>query len=196
MPPITRILAVWALTLGLYGCGVNDIPTYEEQAKANWAQVENQYKRRANLIPNLVETVKGYAAQERETLEAVVKARAAATQATLPPELLTDPAAFQKFQKAQSQLGGALSRLLVTVERYPDLKSSQNFLKLQDQLEGTENRIAVARRDYIEAVRLYNTELVTFPGRIWAMIMYSDKQQMQTFKAEPEAANVPEVKFN
>lgn len=196
MPPVTRFLAICVLALGLSGCGVNNIPTFEEQAKADWAQVENQYKRRADLIPNLVETVKGYAAQERETLEAVVKARAAATQATLPPELLTDPAAFQKFQQAQSQLGGALSRLLVTVERYPDLKSSQNFLKLQDQLEGTENRIAVARRDYIEAVRQYNTELVTFPGRIWAMIMYSDKKQMQTFTAEPEAANAPQVKFN
>ena len=196
MPPVTRVLAVCVLALGLYGCGVNNIPTFEEQAKADWAQVQNQYKRRADLIPNLVETVKGFAAQERETLEAVVKARAAATQATLPPELLTDPAAFQKFQQAQGQLGGALSRLLVTVERYPDLKSNQNYLKLQDQLEGTENRIAVARRDYIEAVRKYNTELVTLPGRLWAMFMYSDKKQMQTFTAEPEAANVPQVKFN
>jgi len=196
MPLVTRILAVCVLALGLYGCGVNNIPTFEEQAKADWAQVQNQYKRRADLIPNLVETVKGFAAQERETLEAVVKARAAATQATLPPELLTDPAAFQKFQQAQGQLGGALSRLLVTVERYPDLKSNQNYLKLQDQLEGTENRIAVARRDYIEAVRKYNTELVTLPGRLWAMFMYSDKKQMQTFTAEPEAANVPQVKFN
>lgn len=196
MPPVTKFLAVCVLALGLYGCGVNNIPTFEEQAKADWAQVQNQYKRRADLIPNLVETVKGYAAQERETLEAVVKTRAAATQATLPPELLTDPAAFQKFQQAQGQLGGALSRLLVTVERYPDLKSNQNYLKLQDQLEGTENRIAVARRDYIEAVRKYNTELVTLPGRLWAMIMYSDKKQMQTFTSEPEAANVPQVKFN
>jgi LemA protein len=196
MPPVTKILAVCVLALGLYGCGVNNIPTFEEQAKADWAQVQNQYKRRADLIPNLVETVKGFAAQERETLEAVVKARAVATQATLPPELLTDPAAFQKFQQAQGQLGGALSRLLVTVERYPDLKSNQNYLKLQDQLEGTENRIAVARRDYIEAVRKYNTELVTLPGRLWAMVMYSDKKQMQTFTAEPEAANVPQVKFN
>jgi LemA protein len=166
MPPVTKFLAVYVLALGLYGCGVNNIPTFEEQAKADWVQVQNQYKRRANLIPNLVETVKGYAAQERETLEAVVKARAAATQATLPPELLTDPAAFQKFQQAQGQLGGALSRLLVTVKRYPDLKSKQNYLKLQDQLECTENRIVVARRDYIQAVRKYNTELVTLPGRL------------------------------
>lgn len=196
MPNFFRFVAVCTLALGLSGCGVNDIPTFEEKAKAEWAQVQNQYKRRADLIPNLVETVKGYAAQERETLEAVIKARAAATQATLPADLLTNPDAFRKFQEAQGQLGGALSRLLVTVERYPDLKSSQNFLKLQDQLEGTENRIAVARRDYIEAVRQFNTELVTFPGRIWAMIMYSDKKQMQTFTAAPADATTPEVKFN
>ena len=184
MPPVTRFLAICVLALGLSGCGVTNIPTFEEQDKADWAQVENKYQRRADLTPDLVETVKGYAAQERETLEAVVKARAAATPATLPPELLTDPAAFQKFQQAQSQLGGALSRLLVTVERYPDLKSSQNFLKLQDQLEGTENRIAVAQRDYIEAVRKYNTELVTFPGRIWAMVLYTDAEPKQNFTVD------------
>ena len=196
MRAIARFLAVATLAFGLAGCGVNDIPTYEEQAKADWAQVENQYQRRADLVPNLVETVKGYAAQERETLEAVVNARAAATQTTLPPEMLTDPAAFEKFQEAQGQLGRALSRLMVVVERYPDLKSAENFRMLQTQLEGTENRIAVARRDYIEAVRRYNTELVTFPGRIWAMLLYSDKEQMQTFTAAPEAAEAPQVKFN
>ncbi len=196
MGAITRVFAVIGLSLTLAGCGVNDIPTYEEQAKANWAQVENQYQRRADLIPNLVETVKGYAAHERETLEAVVNARAAATQTTLPPEMLTDPAAFQKFQAAQGALGQALSRLMVVVERYPDLKSAENFKTLQIQLEGTENRIAVARRDYIEAVRLYNTELVTFPGRIWASLLYDDKRQMQTFQAEPNAAKAPSVKFN
>ena len=153
MGPIARLAAVVLLASTLAGCGVNDIPTYEEQAKANWAQVENQYQRRADLVPNLVETVKAYAAHERETLEAVVQARAAATQTTLPPDILTDPAAFQKFQEAQGQLGSALSRLMVVVERYPDLKSAENFRTLQVQLEGTENRIAVARRDYIEAVR-------------------------------------------
>ncbi len=196
MRALTRIIALAALALSLAGCGVNTIPTYEEQAKASWAQVENQYQRRADLIPNLVETVKGYAAHERETLEAVVKARAAATQATLPAELLSDPAAFAKFQAAQGQLGAALSRLMVVVERYPDLKAAENFRTLQTQLEGTENRIAVARRDYIEAVRLYNTELVTFPGRIWASLLYGDKRQMQTFTAAPQAAEVPKVKFN
>ncbi len=196
MGPIARLAAVVLLASTLAGCGVNDIPTYEEQAKANWAQVENQYQRRADLVPNLVETVKAYAAHERETLEAVVQARAAATQTTLPPDILTDPAAFQKFQEAQGQLGSALSRLMVVVERYPDLKSAENFRTLQVQLEGTENRIAVARRDYIEAVRRYNTELVTFPGRIWAMLLYGDKEQMQTFTAAPEAAEAPKVNFN
>ena len=196
MLAIARLIAISTLALSLSGCGVNDIPTFEEKAKADWAQVQNQYQRRADLIPNLVETVKGYAAQERETLEAVVKARASATQTTLPPELLSDPAAFQKFQAAQGKLGSALARLMVVVERYPDLKSAENFRMLQTQLEGTENRIAVARRDYIEAVRQYNTELVTFPGRIWASVMYGDKKQMQTFTAAPEAAQAPQVKFN
>ncbi|MGZ0189721.1 MAG: LemA family protein [Alphaproteobacteria bacterium] len=196
MLAIARLIAISTLALSLSGCGVNDIPTFEEKAKADWAQVQNQYQRRADLIPNLVETVKGYAAQERETLEAVVKARASATQTTLPPELLSDPAAFQKFQAAQGKLGSALARLMVVVERYPDLKSAENFRMLQTQLEGTENRIAVARRDYIEAVRQYNTELVTFPGRIWASVMHGDKKHMQTFTAAPEAAQAPQVKFN
>lgn len=196
MQTAARLIAVMFLAVGLAACGVNDIPAFEEEAKADWAQVENQYQRRADLIPNLVETVKGYAAQERETLEAVVKARAAATQATLPPELLTDPAAFEKFQAAQGALSQALSRLLVTVERYPDLKSAENFRLLQTQLEGTENRIAVARRDYIDAVRRYNTELVTFPGRLWASLLYAEKRPMQTFSAAPETWTSPEVKFN
>lgn len=196
MRVISRLLAVAGLSLALAGCGVNDIPKFEELAKANWAQVENQYQRRADLIPNLVETVKAYAKHERETLEAVVNARAAATQTTLPPELLSDPAAFQKFQDAQGQLGQALSRLMVVVERYPDLKSAENFRTLQTQLEGTENRIAVARRDYIEAVRLYNTELVTIPGRLWAAVLYSDKQPMQTFKTEAKNAEAPKVNLN
>jgi len=196
MRAIARILAVAALGFTLSACGVNDIPTYEEQAKASFAQVQSQYKRRADLIPNLVETVKGFAAQERETLEAVVRARAAATQTTLPADLLNNPEAFRQFQQAQGQLGSALSRLMVVVERYPELRSSENFRLLQTQLEGTENRIAVARRDYIEAVRVYNTELATFPGRIWASILYSDKQPMATFAAEPSAAEAPSVKFN
>jgi LemA protein len=142
--------AIAALCLLLAGCGVNNIPSYEESAKAQWSQVLNQYQRRADLIPNLVETVKGYAAQEKSVLEAVINARARATQVQvqLPPDIVTNPDAFKKFQEAQAQLTGALGRLLAVQEAYPDLKSNQNFLALQSQLEGTENRIAVARRDY------------------------------------------------
>ena len=166
--------ALLAVLLGvsLAGCGVNNIPTQEEAAKAKWSQVLNQYQRRADLIPNLVETVKGYAKQEAQVLEAVVSARARATSVQLPADVLTNPDAFKKFQDAQSQLSGALGRLLVVTEAYPELKSNQNFLALQSQLEGTENRISVARRDYIEAVQAYNTELKTFPGVIWASTLY------------------------
>ena len=159
------VLLVPLLGLLLSGCGVNNIPTYEEQAKAKWSEVLNQYQRRTDLIPNLVETVKGFAQQERTVLEAVTAARAQATSVQVNASTITDPEAFKKFQEAQAQLSGALGRLLAVSENYPDLKSNQNFLALQSQLEGTENRIAVARRDYIEAVRLYNTELSTFPGQ-------------------------------
>ena len=144
----------------LAGCGINTIPTLQEQAKAAWSEVLNQYQRRADLIPNLVETVKGYAAQESKVLTDVVEARAKATQMQIPPDILTNPEAFQKFQEAQNNLSGALGRLLVITENYPDLKSNQNFLALQSQLEGTENRIGIARRDYITAVRDYNTCLL------------------------------------
>jgi LemA protein len=197
---IPRSLSVAVIIVAatmLSACGINTIPTYEEQAKANWSEVLNQYQRRADLVPNLVETVKGFAAQEREVLTAVVEARAEATQTqlALPPDILTDPAALQKFQEAQGQLGAALGRLIAITENYPDLKSNQNFLALQSQLEGTENRIAVARRDYIEAVRLYNTELATFPGRIWASILYSDKKPMATFTVAEETMQAPEVDF-
>jgi LemA protein len=194
-----RLLPVFVVTLlaGLLaGCGINAIPTYEEQARAAWSEVLNQYRRRADLIPNLVETVKGYAAQERAVLESVTEARARATQMTIPADILTDPAAFQKFQEAQGQLGAALSRLIAIAENYPDLKSNQNFLTLQAQLEGTENRIAVARRDYIEAVRLYNTELRTIPGRWWASLLYPDARPMANFTVPEEETRTPEVKFN
>ncbi len=164
------LLAILGLTLA--GCGVNNIPSQEEAAKAKWSQVLNQYQRRADLIPNLVETVKGYAKQEAQVLEAVVAARARATSVQVPPDILTNPDAFKKFQEAQTQLSGSLGRLLAISENYPDLKSNQNFLALQSQLEGTENRISVARRDYIEAVQAYNTELKTFPGVIWASTLY------------------------
>src|SRR5690606_29912376 len=158
----------------LVGCGINNIPRYDEQVKSAWAQVENQYQRRADLIPNLVETVKGFARQEQETLTAVVEARAKATSIQVDANTLDNPEQLQQFQQAQNQLSGALSRLMVVVERYPELKSNQNFLALQSQLEGTENRIAVARRDFIAAVERYNTEIRTFPGRIWHTLMYSD----------------------
>ncbi|KUJ84351.1 LemA family protein [Microbulbifer flavimaris] len=178
------------------GCGINNIPTMDEQVKAAWAQVENQYQRRADLIPNLVKTVKAYADQERETLQAVTEARAKVNSMQVDENIINDPAKLQQFEQAQQQLSGALSRLMVVVERYPDLKSNQNFLALQSQLEGTENRISVARRDYISAVQGYNTEIRTFPGRIWHMVLYSDMPLRPTFEATREnAEEPPEVDF-
>jgi LemA protein len=179
----------------LSGCGVNNIPTYDESAKAKWSDVQNQYQRRADLIPNLVETVKGYAAQEREVLTQVTEARAKASQIKVDASTITDPAKFKEYQDAQNALTGALGRLLVTVERYPDLKSNQNFLALQSQLEGTENRIAVARRDYIEGVRVYNTELKTYPGVLWASTLYRSYKPMETFTVAEDVKKVPTVKF-
>ena len=193
MPPGMFLLPL--LVFLLTGCGINDIPTYQEQAKAKWAEVLNQYQRRADLIPNLVETVKGYAKQESSVLQQVTEARAKATAIQVNASTITDPEAFKKFQEAQAQLSGALGRLLAVTENYPDLKSNANFLALQSQLEGTENRIAVARRDYIEAVRVYNTELRTFPGRIWAMILYSGNKPMEEFTIADSAKAVPGVKF-
>jgi len=177
----------------LTGCGINVIPTLEEQAKAAWSEVQNQYQRRAELIPNLVETVRGYAGQEREVLTQVIEARAKATQVQVRTDQLTDTTPLRKFQEAQSQLSGALGRLIAVSENYPDLKSNQNFLALQSQLEGTENRIAVARRDYIQAVQAYNTETRTFPGRLWA-IVYGAKP-MATFTTSEENQRPPQVKF-
>lgn len=191
-----RLAALLLMATLLTGCGINNIPTYDEQVKAAWGQVENQYQRRADLIPNLVETVKGYAKQERETLTAVIEARAKATSIQVDASILDDPQKLQQFQQAQDQLSGALSRLMAVSERYPDLKSNQNFLALQSQLEGTENRIAVARRDFILAVERYNTELRTFPGRLWHSLMYSELQPRESFKATtPAAEKAPEVKF-
>jgi LemA protein len=189
------LLSVFLLALLVSGCGINNIPTLEEQAKAKWSDVQNQYQRRADLIPNLVETVKGYAKQEKDVLEAVINARARATQIQVNANTVTDPDTFKKFQEAQSQLSGALGRLIATVENYPDLKSNQNFLALQSQLEGTENRISVARRDYIEAVRAYNTELRTWPGIIWAKTVYASHKPMETFTATEGSDKPPSVKF-
>ena len=183
------------LSLFLSGCGFNAIPTYEEQAKAKWSEVLNQYQRRSDLIPNLVETVKGFAKQESSVLEAVTAARAAATSVKVDASTINDPETFRKFQEAQAQLSGSLGRLLAITEAYPDLKSNQNFLALQSQLEGTENRIAVARRDYIEAVRIYNTELRTFPGRIWASVFYSGNKPMEEFTVADSVRAAPAVKF-
>jgi LemA protein len=179
----------------LSGCGYNTIPTYEEQAKARWADVQNNYQRRADLIPNLVATVQGYAKQEREVLTSVVEARAKATQIKIDASQLTDPEKLKQFQDAQNQLSGALGRLLAVSERYPELKSNQNFLALQSQLEGTENRIAIARRDYIEAVRVYNTELKTFPGILWAATIFRSNKPMAEFIAAETADKPPQVKF-
>lgn len=192
---VRRGALMMVLALVLSACGVNTIPTLEEQAKAAWSQVQNQYQRRADLIPNLVETVKGAAQFEKDTLQAVVEARSKVAQTTLPPDVLTNPAAFKTFEQNQAALSSALSRLLVVVEKYPDLKANQNYVALQSQLEGTENRIAVARRDYIEAVRKYNTELRTFPGRLWAMTLYASSQPMQNFTVADDVMKAPTVKF-
>jgi LemA protein len=179
----------------LSACGYNTIPTLEETAKARWADVQNQYQRRTDLIPNLVATVQGYAAQEKSVLTAVVEARAKATQVKVDASQLTDPDKLKAFQDAQSQLSGALGRLLAVSENYPDLKSNANFLALQSQLEGTENRIAVARRDYIDAVREYNTALRTFPTVLWAKTAFSGNKPMAEFTATEGSEKPPQVKF-
>lgn len=185
------MLAGW-----LSGCGINNIPTYDEQVKAAWSQVENQYQRRADLIPNLVSTVKGYAAHEQEVLVEVTQARAKVGSIQVDGNLLDNPQKLQQFEQAQSQLGSALQRLMVVAERYPDLKANQNFLALQSQLEGTENRISVARRDYIAAVQKYNTEIRTFPGRLWHSFLYSDMEVRDTYEATTEGAEeAPAVSF-
>jgi LemA protein len=180
-------LAIWAVSVN------NQLVTIQQTVNERWAQVQNVYQRRADLIPNLVETVKGAAAQERTVLEEVTRARASASSIQLTPEALNDPQALQRFEAAQSQLSGALSRLLVTVERYPELKTNQNFLALQTQLEGTENRIVVERRRFNEAVREYNTRLQLFPGNFVARL--AGFQSRAFFEAAPDAATPPKVKF-
>ena len=191
---ILILLVVLAVAVGVWAIGVNNqLVGLEQNVNAAWAQVQNVYQRRADLIPNLVETVKGFAAQERTVLEEVTRARASATGVQLTPQALNDPKALERFQAAQNQLSGALSRLLVTVERYPELKSNQNFLALQSQLEGTENRIAVERRRYTEVVRAYNTRVGVAPGSIVARLM--GFQPKVYFEATPGAAEPPKVKF-
>jgi LemA protein len=192
---IRSVIAFALIALSLSGCGYNVIPTKEETAKAKWAEVQNQYQRRADLVPNLVATVQGYAKQEKDVLTAVTEARAKATSIHVDASDLTDPAKVKQLQDAQNALSGALGRLLAVSENYPDLKSNQNFLALQSQLEGTENRIAVARKDYIAAVRAYNTELRTFPGVIWASTAFRSNKPMAEFTASGEAQTAPKVKF-
>src|SRR5262252_8000325 len=194
---ILAVLVVILIAAGMvmsWGVRINnDLVRSEQTVNEKWSQVQNVYQRRADLIPNLVETVKGFATQERTVLEEVTKARASVGGIKATPELINDPAAFQKFQQAQSELGGALSRLLVTVERYPELKSNQNFLALQSQLEGTENRIAVERRRYNEAVRDYNTRLRLFPGSLVAS--FRGFKPKAYFEAAPGSEQPPKVKF-
>jgi LemA protein len=180
--------------LSLAGCGINSVPTAEEQVNAKWGDLQADYQRRADLIPNLVNTVKGYAQQEKTVLTQVTEARAKATSVQLNAGDLSDPAKVQEFQNAQNQLSGSLGRLLVSVEAYPDLKSNQNFLALQDQLEGTENRIEIARRDYNESVRQYNTLIRTFPTAVGAKVFYGAKPKVP-FAAAAAAQTAPTVNF-
>jgi LemA protein len=195
--PVRRIAVVLALVAGLAACDVNAVPRQDEAVKAAWSQVLNQYQRRADLIPNLVETVKGYAHQEQTVLTQVTEARAKATQTQmqLPPDVTSNPEAFRQFEQSQAALGGALGRLLAVSEKYPDLKSNQNFLALQSQLEGTENRIAVARKDYIGTVQTYNTTLRTIPSRWVAAWLYPEAKVKETFTITEQAQQVPQVKF-
>ncbi len=192
---------ILALSIGivalmtLAGCGYNKLQGLDEEVKSSWAEVLNQYQRRYDLIPNLVSTVKGYASHEKETLQAVTEARAKVGQIQVDASTLSDPQAFQKFQNAQAGLTGALQRLMVVVERYPDLKANQNFLALQDQLEGTENRIAVARKRYIEAVKAYNKAVRYFPTNLTAKYILHMKVR-ETFQPEGQPIEkAPEVKF-
>jgi LemA protein len=196
--PVARFADLMLLAFllsSLSACDVNKAPKQDEQVKAAWSEVLNQYQRRADLIPNLVQTVKGYAHQEQQVLTAVTEARAHATQMQIPPDILSNPQAFHQFEQNQAALGGALSRLLVVSERYPTLQSDQNFLALQSQLEGTENRIAVARRDYIIAVQNYNTTLRTIPDRWIAAWLYPGLKVRETFTISQQAQEVPQVQF-
>ncbi len=191
-----HLLALVAGALMLGGCGYNTLQAEDEQIKAAWGEVLNQYQRRADLIPNLVRTVEAFARQEREVLTQVTEARARAGAVQATPELLNDPQSFAQFQQAQGELSSALSRLLVVVERYPELKSDQNFRDLQVQLEGTENRIAVARNRYIAAVQAYNTTVRRFPSNLTAMVFGFGVKPSFTVQDEAAIARPPEVQFS
>ncbi len=186
---LVLVLLIWGFS------SINSIPAQEESAHASWAQVLNQYQRRADLVPNLVATVKGAADFEKSTLEAVVQARAKVGTMQLPADLLTNPDAMRAFEANQGALTSALSRLMVVAEQYPNLKATEGFNTLQAQLEGTENRIAVARKDYIDAVRIYNTELKTFPGVVWKSLLYAAREPMQQLQVDPAKQEVPTVDF-
>ncbi|ESQ94590.1 LemA family protein [Asticcacaulis benevestitus] len=195
----TRVLGLIAaagLALSLVGCGVNNIPTKEETAKQSWADVQNAYQNRADLIPNLVATVKGAAAHEEGTLTAVVEARAKATSVNVDASTISDPAKFKQFQQSQDGLSSALGRLMVIQEQYPNLKANENFLALQSQIEGVNNRITIARRDYNAAATQYNLSLRTFPSVIWAKTLYGSSKPMELFTASAGAETAPVVSFD
>ena len=193
---ILGLVAVAGLALSLVGCGVNNIPTKEETAKQSWADVQNAYQNRADLIPNLVATVKGAAAHEEGTLTAVVEARAKATSVNVDASTISDPAKFKQFQQSQDGLSSALGRLMVIQEQYPNLKANENFLALQSQIEGVNNRITIARRDYNASATQYNLSLRTFPSVIWAKTMYSSSKPMELFTASAGAETAPVVNFD
>ena len=190
-----RLLAV-VLVLSLSGCGYNTLQTQDEQVKAAWSEVVNQYQRRADLIPNLVATVKGFAAQEQQVLLGVTNARAKVGSVQVTPETVNDPQALRQFSQAQGELSGALSRLLVVAENYPQLKSDKNFLELQSQLEGTENRITVARNRFIQATQQYNTTVRSFPTNLTAMVFGHKEKPQFTVENEKEIAKPPKVDFS
>ena len=193
---LPRLAGALGLAVVLAGCGVNAIPTKDQAVKAAWGDVQAAYQRRADLIPNLANTVAGFAAQEKSVLTAVTQARASATQPKFDASTITDPQKFAQFQAAQDKLSGVLGRLMMITENYPELRSNQNFLALQSQLEGTENRIEIARRDYNVAVQDYNTELVTIPGSLWASTFYKQYKQAVPFAAAAGAQTAPVVNFN
>lgn len=194
-----KTLIILAVIVVLFGWFVistlNGLILMDETCQANWSQVLNQYQRRSDLIPNLVATVKGYATHEQETLTQVIEARAKATQTTLSPEMLTDEKAMSAFMQNQGALSSALSRLMVVVEKYPELKANENFMALQSQLEGTENRIAVARKDYIDSVKVFNTRIRTIPTK-WIVAIFSDMEKKATFDIEESKKAVPTVDFS
>ncbi len=193
---VATLTAVAAAAVSLTACGINNIPTKEENAKEKWAQVQNEYARRADLVPQLVATVKGAAAHEENTLTEVVAARAKATAVNVDASTITDPAKFKQAESAQNGLGAALGRLMVVQEQYPNLKANENFLELQQQLESTGNRITIARQDYNEAARDYNLSLTTFPSVIWASTLQTGHQPMQYFQATAEQTANPTVDFS